>query len=169
MGAPRLFYECRSARGRLGVFWDRFDESGKRQPALFSRTCRPRSREAMLRIQTKLSTPPASAPLNEASFTDGSQPRAKHFGGLAAVCLDAHPSPYGGCTHLEDSPDDDGLIIPKYGLMFLLEQGRHCRRQLPVRDCRIGHAARAGIRPTWAAPALDRTDCAAGAPRPSWA
>jgi hypothetical protein len=53
-----------------------------RQPALFSRTCRPRSREAMLRIQTKLSTPPASAPLNEASFTDGSQPRAKHFGGL---------------------------------------------------------------------------------------
>ena len=25
--------------------------------------------------------------------------------------------------------------------------GRHCRRQLPVRDCRIGRAARAGIRP----------------------
>src|SRR5260221_1927732 len=75
----------------------------------------------MLRIQTKLSTPPASAPLNEASFTDRSQPRARHFGGLAAVCLDADPSPYRGCTHLEDGPDDDGLIIPKYGLMFLLK------------------------------------------------
>src|SRR6516164_1675590 len=78
-------------------------------------------REGMLRIQTKVSTPRASAPLNEAIFTDRSQPRAKRFGGLAAACLDADPSPYGDCTHLEGGPDDDGLIIPKYGLMFLLK------------------------------------------------
>jgi hypothetical protein len=43
----------------------------------------------------------------------------RRLGGCLPRCA---PKSIGGCTHLEDSPDDDGLIIPKYGLMFLLKQ-----------------------------------------------
>jgi hypothetical protein len=63
--------------------------------------------------------------LDQADFPGASQSRAKRFGGLAAVRVDADPGPDRRGAGLEGRANDVRFIDPKESVMFLLDLSVH--------------------------------------------